>query len=610
MNTRCNSHPIWLIACAALTAALVLTAVQPAAAQPVGPVAQYNEPQNDGSRLPGVAVEALRVVVPGYDDYTAWADWARLRVGARAGLASSYDRSGGNADYSHYEWPEGLIREEVAATVKTINGPGVIYRFWMPHLTSNRVFVVRMYFDGEQTPRIDTTSDVLFRGEFSYFKPPLVNTCAGGQVCYEPVPFARSLRIETVNHKLPDQGWSPHRHYYQYGYMTFPRGMALDSYTNVLPPERKAARDKMVRLFTDVGQHPGGDSPSARRVTTPATSIPAGECLTIAKLTGPGTIRQLNLGMDGATDAELYGLHLVVTYDQQDAPTINVPIAEFFGTGNLRARYKSMPMGTDSPGGFYCFWPMPFRYSVSVKLCNTTGSRISIDSGVVEYEPGPVAVDMCYLHARFHTDARAPEQIYHQILSTTGRGHYVGNFLFVEQDNRSFYMLEGDEVIIVDGQAALNGTGLEDAYNGGYYYNWVGVQPGEPEGPKPRSATRPLNGILYVHREEGVDRARADQYRWYIGDRIPFSTSIDVKIENRYAVLGSLWTSVAFWYQQPPVPGDADSDGDLDLADLAGFQRCFGSESPPCLDVFDLDTNGAIDLVDFTVIAETLTGPW
>ncbi len=55
-------------------------------ARPEGPLAQYNEPQNDASRLPGVGAEALRVVVPGYDDYTAWADWARLRVGARAGL--------------------------------------------------------------------------------------------------------------------------------------------------------------------------------------------------------------------------------------------------------------------------------------------------------------------------------------------------------------------------------------------------------------------------------------------------------------------------------------------------------------------------------------------
>ena len=34
MNARCNSHPMWPAACAALTAALLLTGAQPAAAQP------------------------------------------------------------------------------------------------------------------------------------------------------------------------------------------------------------------------------------------------------------------------------------------------------------------------------------------------------------------------------------------------------------------------------------------------------------------------------------------------------------------------------------------------------------------------------------------------
>jgi hypothetical protein len=142
-------------------------------------------------------------------------------------------------------------------------------------------------------------------------------------------------------------------------------------------------------------------------------------------------------------------------------------------------------------------------------------------------------------------------------------------------------MLEGDEVITVDGTDVLNGTGLEDAYSGGYFYNWVWTHPDEPEGPMPQSATRPLSGILYVHREEGIEYARADQYRWYIADRIPFCNSIDVNIENRYSINGTQWTSVAFWYQQPEleVPGDVDGDGDVDTDDLNLFvQVLLGSD--------------------------------
>src|SRR4030042_1549940 len=82
----------------------------------------------------------------GYEAYTGWEDWARLRLGVESGLASSYDRSGGNNDYSYYESPPGLITEDVNAVVKTIEGPGIIYRFWMPHVMAPPPFVLRVFF--------------------------------------------------------------------------------------------------------------------------------------------------------------------------------------------------------------------------------------------------------------------------------------------------------------------------------------------------------------------------------------------------------------------------------------------------------------------------------
>ena len=309
-------------------------------------------------------------VVTGYDAYTAWEDWARLRRGVKAGLASSYNRSGGNGDYSHYESPEGLITEEVVATVKTIEGPGVIYRFWMPHVMARRHFVVRMYFDGEATPRIDTDSTAIMGGTFGYFDEPLITTCAGGQVSYEPIPFAQSLRIETVNKEL--NTWS-NRHYYQYSYLTFPPGTVTDSYTGQLTPEQQQARSAVVSIFENAGEHPAGNSATAEVISTTETSIPGGGCLTF-DLPGPGLIRKMNVRMDEANDVELTGLQLRVYYDDSSAPAIDVPVANFFGAGKQRAAYSSIPLGTDpiDPNeGFYCYWPMPFRQSVRVELCNT-----------------------------------------------------------------------------------------------------------------------------------------------------------------------------------------------------------------------------------------------
>ncbi len=104
-----------------------------------------------------------------------------------------------------------------------------------------------------------------------------------------------------------------------------------------------------------------------------------------------------------------------------------------------------------------------------------------------------------------------------------GTGHYVGNFLFLEQDYDDDFMLEGDDIVVVDGADTINGTGLEDAYNGGYYYNWVAHPMPEPEGASPPFAIRPLNGILRREKTSSPPFARADQYRWMIADRVSFT---------------------------------------------------------------------------------------
>lgn len=542
----------------------------------------------------------------GYRAYTDWVGWARLHFGKRAGLASSYDRAGFNLDFSQYESPPGVVQDGSDAILKTISGPGVIYRFWMPHKTASvENFPVRMYIDNEATPRIDTDSLTILGGNYGYFSAPLVDTFAGGQVCYEPVFFNESIRIETTTEAA--------NHYYQFSYMTFSPGSSVDSYSGSLAPQEQADRDAVVALFANAGQHPAGQSSGSVSVPTAASSIPAGGSLSLFTSGGPGIVRRLNIRMDSATDGELDGLNLVVTYDSDPAPAIDIPVSQFFGAGHQRALYKSLPMGTDSPDGFYCYWPMPFRNGISIELLNTTAAAIPIDSAIVEYEPTSVGREMCYLRALAVTHIRQSGDIHHPILTVAGRGHYVGSHLYVEQPSDSFRMLEGDDIVTVDGTDTLYGTGLEDAYNGGFYYNWVAVLNNEPEGPMPQSASRPLNGILYVHREDGVPNARADQYRWCIADRIPFCSSIDVKIENQYAVIGSEWTSVAFWYQQPAgdIPGDLDNNGGVDPADLTLFVQVLLALDtlPDHLVAADVNTDCTVDGNDIPAFVNAMMSP-
>ena len=550
----------------------------------------------------GLITPCAAEIPRGYEAYTAWEQLPRLRLGVKSSLASSYDRSGANDDYSQYESPPGLITDQIDAIVKTIDGPGVIYRFWMPHAIARRGFVLRMFFDGEQTPTIDTDSASIMSGSFGYFTAPLIATCAGGQVCYEPIPFARSLRIETVNKGYVS--WND-RHYYQYSYLTFPAGANIDSYTGSLTPQQQQARSAVVSMFENLGRYPGPGSPAAIDVNLPPTAIDAGSTVTLADLTGPGRIRKLNVRIDDANDAELHGLRLLVYYDGNPTPAVDVSIASFFGAGRQRAPYRSIPLGTqpiEPNDGFYCYWPMPFHRSILIRLHNTTTSPISVDSARTQYLAEPIDRDLCCLHATERTSTRQSGQIYHTIVSTTGRGHYLGELLYVEQDANSFYMLEGDDVITVDGAEVQNGTGLEDIYNGGFYYNWVAQQHDEPEGPSPRSATRPLSGILYVDRQEGI--ARADQYRWRIADCIPFSSSIEVKVECRYARAGSRWTSVCFWYELPHLIEDLNDDAIVDFSDLAIFAKNWAETNCGRCGWSDLTGDGSVGFDDLRQLVQ------
>ena len=151
-------------------------------------------------------------------------------------------------------------------------------------------------------------------------------------------------------------------------------------------------------------------------------------------------IRKLNIQTSDANDAELQGLRLHIYYDQSNIPAIDIPVGNFFGAGKQRAKYKSIPLGTDSADGFYCYWPMPFRTSMTMQLSNSINTPISIDSAIIQYEPDINTAGMCYFHAAETSSTKQPSHTYHQILSTNGRGHYVGNLLYIEQDSFSFYI--------------------------------------------------------------------------------------------------------------------------------------------------------------------------
>ena len=77
---------------------------------------------------------------------------------------------------------------------------------------------------------------------------------------------------------------------------------------------------------------------------------------------------------------------------------------------------------------------------------------------------------------------------------------------------------------------------------------------------------------------------------------------------GKFALLGGFWPGVA----AASMPGDCDSDGDVDLDDFAEFEPCLtgpggGLPEPDC-SCFDFDYSGDIDLTDFAAFQQAFAG--
>lgn len=91
---------------------------------------------------------------------------------------------------------------------------------------------------------------------------------------------------------------------------------------------------------------------------------------------------------------------------------------------------------------------------------------------------------------------------------------------------------------------------------------------------------------------------------WFDADRPPTSGNATLGLFKTFATPSVQFaTSVP---SAPPVPGDVDGDGDVDLTDLALMLGSFGCDTPPC--VGDLDHDGDTDLSDLATLLANYGG--
>ena len=325
-------------------------------------------------------------------------------------------------------------------------------------------------------------------------------------------------------------------------------------------------------------------------------TIPPQETLQIADIQGAGCIKHIWMTLLCPEDSYARKIVLRAWWDNEDNPSIECPIGDFFGIGHgIVKNFWSLPlqMSSQDGRGFNCWFPMPFASSAKFEVENESDTITNLYF-YLDYESYPRLEDS---YGRFHARWRrenptkgwgddnrrfAEDNDYmwelwrtpnldgannYVILEAEGKGQYVGCHLDVDCFTRSKndWWGEGDDMVFIDGEPwppRLHGTGSEDYFNTAFC-------------PKEEYCT-PYQGLtVYSGDEDWPWRGKNSIFRYHIEDPIYFEESIRVTIEHGHANnLSNDFSSTAYWYQtepHQPFPALLPVGERLPREDLGGY---------------------------------------
>ncbi len=458
-------------------------------------------------------------------------DLPYLRSGVTAGQASSHDPTGLNGDANNT-----LYMDKDNYVIFDEYGPGIIYRSW--HTGPNSPGTsgkIEFYFDDEPSPRILMDINVFFSGKAPPFLDPLVESGSfsgmGGQNSYVPISFNKRLKIETT--ALPS--------YYHFTYHLFTGDQKVQTFTG------GEDLSQVDRIWNQVGKDP---KDSFGNITTSRTvSIPDGTAQPIFDLPGAGVIQSIKIDPEPSDEHTLDNVWLRLFWDNRSAASVDVPMGAFFGSYLGEQDIRSLMLGMSRTGFYYSYFPMPYWSEARIEINNRSGAAVTLKVQI-QTNPKVYGSEAGYFSAKFNSAAPASGPSDYIFLDTTGRGQLVG--ITASYQYPSPFVLEGDERVYVDGNStpALYGTGTEDYFGGGWYFEHGNV-------------SYPSHGVPLLTPTSAV------AYRLHLGDLIPYQSSLKFGMEHGGLdqVNDANIYSVAYYYQKD-TPGLTLTDT-LDVGNAA-----------------------------------------
>lgn len=267
--------------------------------------------------------------------------------------------------------------------------------------------------------------------------------------------------------------------------------------------------------------------------------VEPGQTITLFDHKGAGIVHRLWCTIAPRAEMTIHRQAILRMYwDGEPTPSVEVPVGDFFGVGfGQQVDYTSLPLNETS-GGYNCYWPMPFHRSAHWTLTNLSKRRIDAFYYNIDYTAHRrLAKNLKHFHAQWRRENPTQRLKNYTILEATGDGHFVGTALFMQnRQGHDLGFLEGDEMIWADAKFVVNGTGTEDYFSSGWYFD--------------RGAySAPYHGVGILDTKLG----RVSTYRWHIEDAMPFHKSMRVTIEHGHGNDHEAdYSSVAYFYQSEP----------------------------------------------------------
>lgn len=535
------------------------------------------------------AVEQPPVIPVGLDAYRMWDRWATQRIGARAYMRSTYDRSGGNegADGSHFLYQ---LCDNFNVTLD-VEGAGILYfaryNHWHGSPWHYEVDGVDYIVEESSTP--DPTHpvpDSTFLPE-RLFPEPLAFTWSrtkGADLIWTPVAFERSFRM------------AYERTHYGTGYYIYhqyvggaPLSQPVRAWNTDSVPGQDVL-DLIARAGSDLVPKPEsaeGRSLGIEQRSGEATLPAKGSALLAEIEKAPSVLRALELSVPRESAIEFGRSRLRVTWDGRPDPSIDAPVAFFFGAGTLYNRdgreylVKAFPVNIrfeDDRVYLACYYPMPFFRGARFELLGGGDTAIPGVRWSVRYAPlQSPAHHVAYFHATYRDHPNPAPGKDLNLLDTRRvegggdwSGHFVGTSLIFSH-RANLTTLEGDPRFFFDDSQTpqAQGTGTEEWGGGGDYWGGETMTlpfAGHPVGA--RSASEAKN-------EEDLIES---EYRFLLADLMPFGKNARIHLEHGGTDNSSEhYETVAYWYGLPS-PSLILTD-QLDIGDLAS-EKAHSYDSP------------------------------